>query len=102
MKLYRFKKSEDELVVEIYMPEAPVIPSSCLDYEPGHAGNWAMVYPITSKARAILNAAQGVASYTRCDYDQSKRRKSKFFFHFEFKDENDKVSFLNMIEDYMK
>ncbi|MBR2705195.1 MAG: hypothetical protein IKE91_06985 [Clostridia bacterium] len=99
MKAYELKREEDT-VVEIYMPEPKFVPNACLDYDSGHACHWTVAYSVRSKARAILNAAQGIAVFTRWDIeDEGRRRRS--FFSFEFKTRYDKDSFMYLVEAYL-
>ena len=90
-------KSKEGLVVEIYMPNPKRIPS--LDYC-YHAADWALCYPLRSNARAILNAAQGLA-WTAMPMDDWNGGKCRNYFRFEFKDSENLRIFWEMIKEYL-
>lgn len=97
MKKYALKK-KDSLVIEIYMPESEIIPN--IDYC-FHAADWALCYPINTKARAILNAAQGLALLTSPLREWKGKFAYKDYYKFEFKDEESARIFWVMVKDYL-
>ena len=97
MKKYALRSKED-LAVEIYMPFPDSIPN--LDYS-FHAGDWALCYPLGSKARAIMNTAEGLAEATSPMNEWCTRRRPVRFFRFEFKDKESLRIFWELVQDYL-
>jgi hypothetical protein len=91
-------KNQEELAVEIYMPESDRIPN--VDYC-FHAGDWALCYPLRSTARAILNAAEGLAEATMSMNDWNNSHSPKRYFRFEFSSKENLRIFWALVREYL-